>query len=207
MSSARPSPPVDCSSASPCLRARDGRVLPVAAERWVEPVTAAERRLLQRVEGPVLDIGCGPARHALALAESGIVSLGIDISRPALAIAVQRGAPVLHRSIFDRVPGHGRWGTALLLDGNVGIGGDPPLLMRRVATLLRASGRVLVEVGPPGTRPSHDTVRFEHGDGAGPWFDWAEVGVDHLPHLAYGSGMRIGEVWSDSQRWFAQLGT
>ena len=166
------------------LRAVDGRVLPAPADRWFEPVTSAERHLLARAIGPVLDIGCGPARHALVLAESGIVSLGIDISLPALAIARKRGAPVLHRSIFDRIPGHGRWGTALLLDGNVGIGGSPAVLLRRVTDLLRPSGRALVELGVPGSEPRRHTVRLEHDGRAGPWFGWAEVGVDALDDLA-----------------------
>src|SRR5262249_10829095 len=69
------------------LRTRDGRALPVPADRWFGGVCAAERRLLDRVCGPVLDIGCGPARHVLMLAESGIVTLGIDISPPTLALA------------------------------------------------------------------------------------------------------------------------
>ena len=188
-----------------CLRTVDGRVLPAPAERWFEPVTSAERRLLERAAGPVLDIGCGPARHALVLAQSGIVSLGIDISIPALAVARERGAPVLHRSIFDRIPGHGRWGTALLLDGNIGIGGAPALLLRRVSDLLRAGGRALVELGAPGTVPSRRTVRLEHDGQAGPWFAWAEVGVDNLDALASDSGMRINAVWTDNARWFAQL--
>ena len=190
-----------------CLRTVDGRVLPAPAERWFEPVTSAERRLLERAVDPVLDIGCGPARHALALAQSGVVSLGIDISLPALAVARARGAPVLHRSIFDRIPGHGRWGTALLLDGNVGIGGAPAVLLRRVGELLRAGGRALVEVGGPGTVPRRQTVRLEHDGRAGPWFGWAEVGVDDLDKLASESGMHIREVWTDSARWFAQLDT
>ena len=156
----------------------------------------------------MLDIGCGPARHVLALAESGIVSLGIDISLPALAVARQRGAPVLQRSIFDRVPGHGRWGTALLLDGNIGIGGAPAVLLRRVADLLRAGGR---GIGGSSERrepyPPDDTVRLEHDGQAGPWFAWAEVGVDDLDALASNAGMRIGDVWTDSTRWFAQLDT
>jgi SAM-dependent methyltransferase len=188
-----------------CLRTVDGRVLSAPADQWFEPVTSAEHRLLERAAGPVLDIGCGPARHALVLAQSGVVSLGIDISIPALMVARQRGAPVLHRSIFDRIPGHGRWGTALLLDGNVGIGGAPAVLLRRVADLLRAGGRALVELGAPGTPPSRQTVRLEHDGRAGPWFAWAEVGVDDLDALASNAGMQISEVWTDSARWFAQL--
>jgi SAM-dependent methyltransferase len=195
----------DTARHAPCLRAVDGRVLPAPAASWFEPVTPAEARLLERVDGPVLDIGCGPARHALALAESGVVCLGIDISPAALAVARARGAPVLQRSIFDRVPGHGRWGTALLLDGNVGIGGTPALLLRRVAALLRDRGRVLMEVGAPGVTPARDTVRFEHDGTAGPWFAWAGVGVDALDGLARASGMRIHDTWADSARWFAQL--
>lgn len=190
---------------APCLRAHDGRILPAPAERWFEPVTPAEQRLLVRVDGPVLDVGCGPARHALTLAEAGIVTLGIDISLPALAVARRRGAPVLHRSIFDRVPGHGRWGTALLLDGNVGIGGAPAVLLRRVAALLREGGRVLVELGAPGHAHQVDTVRFEHDGRAGPWFACASVGVDDLERIARDARVQICDVWHDSARWFAQL--
>jgi SAM-dependent methyltransferase len=195
----------DAEAMSPRLCAVDGRVLPAPAQRWFEPVSPAEHRLLLRVDGPVLDIGCGPARHALALAESGTVTLGIDISLPALTIARRRGAPVLQRSIFERVPGHGRWGTALLLDGNIGIGGAPAELLQRVASLLRDTGRVLAEIGPPGTQPTRDTVRLEHDGSHGPWFAWADIGVDDLDELADESGLRVHDAWADTGRWFAQL--
>jgi len=190
---------------SPCLRALDGRALPAPAARWFALPTPADNRVLDRVDGPVLDIGCGPARHALKLAEAGIVTLGIDISLPALAVARQRGAPVLHRSIFERVPGHGRWGTALLLDGNIGIGGAPDALLRRVATLLRVNGRVLVELGPRGTPTARGTVRLEHDGTAGPWFAWANVEVDDVDALARASHLHVDDIWTDSSRWFAQL--
>jgi SAM-dependent methyltransferase len=190
---------------APRLRALDGRVLAAPAERWFTSVTDVERRVLERARGPVLDVGCGPARHTLLLAEAGIISLGIDISRPALAVARQRGAPVLHRSIFERVPGHGRWGTALLLDGNIGISGTPDVLLRRVAALLRDGGRVLAELSAPGAPAGVDTVRLEHGGRSGPWFGWAEVGVDCLDEVAHHAEMHVHDVWVDGERWFAQL--
>lgn len=37
----------------------------------------------------VLDVGCGPGRHALALARRGISVLGVDISRRFIEVAVQ----------------------------------------------------------------------------------------------------------------------
>ncbi len=189
------------------LRARDGAALSASADRWFGRVSAEELRLLARVDGPVLDIGCGPARHVLALAESGIVTLGIDISMPALAVARNRGAPVLHRSLFERIPGLGRWGTALLLDGNIGIGGNPEYLLRRVAALLRPGGRTLLELAPPGGGRDRGLVRLEHDGQAGPWFAWAEVGVDELDDLARGARLRVQEAWVDGDRHFARLDT
>jgi SAM-dependent methyltransferase len=196
---------LDTGSGSACLRSVDGQVVPAPALRWFEPATPSEHRVLQRAVGPVLDIGCGPARHALLLAQTGTVSLGIDISLPALAIAHGRGVPVLQRSVFDRVPGHGRWGTALLLDGNIGIGGAPSVLLRRVRSLLRDGGRVLVEVHTPDDRPTPHTVRLEHHGHASPWFDWATVSIGDLDQLAHDSDLRLREVWTDGGRNFAQL--
>ena len=193
------------SAPTSCLRERGGEVVDLPSHRWVEPISAAERRLLEFVEGPVIDIGCGPGRHVLALAESGIVCLGIDVSLPALVRARTRGAPVIQRSVFDRVPGAGRWGTALLLDGNVGIGGEPATLLRRVARLLRADGRALIELDPPGAVRGPHEVRFELDGRAGPWFAWAYARVDDVEDLARESGLRVARVWEDSSRWFAQL--
>ena len=40
----------------------------------------------------VLDVGCGPGRHALALARRGIEVLGVDISAPFVALADEAAA-------------------------------------------------------------------------------------------------------------------
>jgi len=189
----------------PCLRTRTGDLLAVPAHRWLEPVTPTDRRLLRQVHGPVIDIGCGPGRHVLELAQAGVVSLGIDISPPAVARARRDGAPVLHRSVFDHVPGSGRWRTALLLDGNLGIGGAPDVLLRRVAELLRHDGRVLVELDPPGATQPAQTVRFELDGQAGPWFQWSSTRPEDLAAVTSAAGFRIRRLWHDSTRYFAQL--
>jgi SAM-dependent methyltransferase len=205
MTFARLADPHDRAAHAACLRGLDGHALSLPAHRWFEPVTTAEQRLLERAEGPVLDIGCGPARHALMLAQTGMITLGIDISMPALAVARRRGALVLQRSIFDHVPGDRRWGTALLLDGNIGIGGEPAVLLRRVRDLLRDEGRILVEVEAAEVTPIRRTVRFEHDGYAGPWFGWTSVGLNELNDLAQASGMRLRDSWIDGDRCFAQL--
>jgi SAM-dependent methyltransferase len=190
------------------LRSDSGRVLHIDSRRWAETATQVDERVLALIDGPVLDVGCGPGRHVLALARSGVMTLGIDVSPPALALARRGGAPVLERSIFDRVPATGRWGTALLLDGNLGIGGCPATLLRRVRELLRPTGRMLVEVSGPGHAEDSgvERVRFEAEGTAGPWFSWAHVGIDALEDVAAAAGLGIVRQWSDERRWFAWLG-
>ena len=175
------------------------------AHRWVGPLTAADEGALAHAVGPVLDVGCGPGRHVVALAGRGVLTLGIDITPAAIALARHAGAPVLERSIFDRVPGAGRWATALLLDGNVGIGGDPALLLTRVAALLRPGGAVLVELEPPGAGHGAQLVRLTIDDDAGPWFRWTAVAVDEIDGVACAAGFAVGETWSADGRWFARL--
>jgi SAM-dependent methyltransferase len=187
------------------LRCEDGRVLPVHMERWVSDPSVEEEDVLTRAVGPVLDVGCGPARHTATLVRRGVPALGIDVAASAVALARRRGAPVLRRSVFDPLPGEGAWATALLLDGNIGIGGAPASLMRRIRELLRDDGRVLAEVERPGIRSGALRVRIERGAHATSWFPWALVGADRLGSLAGRAGFELTELWTRSGRWFARL--
>jgi SAM-dependent methyltransferase len=187
------------------LRAADGRALPMRAHRWLEPLTIEDDAVLARAVPRVLDVGCGPGRHVLALAERGVVALGIDITPAALDLARRRGAPVLARSVFERVPGAGRWTTALLLDGNLGIGGHPDALLGRVASLLEPDGALLVELEPPGTPSAAERVRFDVGGVEGPWFAWTAVAADELAAPAAAAGLSVEDVWPVGERWFGSL--
>src|SRR4029450_9969882 len=53
------------------LRGAPGRRLTPGLAAYFAPVTAHERALLDLAEGPVLDVGCGPARHARLLQARG----------------------------------------------------------------------------------------------------------------------------------------
>jgi 2-polyprenyl-3-methyl-5-hydroxy-6-metoxy-1,4-benzoquinol methylase len=107
------------------MRTADGRALPLQISRWCGPPDTTDEALLRHCRGPVLDVGCGPGRLTVALAERGIPALGVDISQAAVARAREAGAAALHRSVFDALPAQGRWATVLLADGNIGIGGRP----------------------------------------------------------------------------------
>jgi SAM-dependent methyltransferase len=191
--------------AAPVLVAASGTVIDLPVHRWRAGPDAVELALLATVPDPLLDIGCGPGRIVARLAAGGRPALGVDPSPDAIAEARRRGAPVLRRSVFAPLPGEGRWGTALLLDGNIGIGGDPATLLARAAALLRPGGHLVAEVEPPGHATEHLTVRVEAPDGtAGPWFPWARVGADDVGRLAARAGLGSVAIEEGPDRWFAR---
>jgi len=188
------------------LRRADGRLDPLPLDRWLGPVDDADNEILERVErGPVLDIGCGPGRHVAALRAAGRASLGLDLSPVAVLITRGRGADAVLGSVFEDVPEAGRWGTALLLDGNIGIGGAPGALLMRARELLAPGGAVLVELDPPGTRTGRTRVRLEAPGVVSEWFAWAHVAADGVEAVAADAGLEAAWTLNAGERWFAAL--
>jgi SAM-dependent methyltransferase len=189
------------------LRDEAGDLLPLEPERWHGDPTPLEEHLVANMTPPVLDVGCGPGRVLLALGRIGAPALGIDTSTGAVALARARGVAALQRSVFDRLPGEGRWGTVVLLDGNIGIGGDARHLLQRCAALLAPGGSVVAEVQAPGHGWRTYRARLERDDERGPWFGWAVVGADAIRPLAAAAGMTVTDTWvsGEGDRWFAKL--
>ncbi|MCB1038129.1 MAG: methyltransferase domain-containing protein [Acidimicrobiales bacterium] len=194
-----------CVESGPVLRGDDGSEVRLDVAGWSAVADPVEQRLLATLDGPVLDLGCGPGRLVVALAERGVPALGIDASPVAVHQAVGRQASALVRSVFGPIPGTGRWTTALLMDGNVGIGGDPVRLLARTAELLAPHGRAVVEVSSPGTGSHRYRARIESGGSTSAWFPWARVSADDIAHLSHRAGLRLETTTSDGGRWFATL--
>jgi len=190
------------------VRGEDLRRRPLPVERWLGPLEPADARVLDRARGPVLDVGCGPGRHVLELARRGVLALGVDIAPAAVRHAVDRGATAMLGSVFDPVPAAEHWRTALLLDGNIGIGGKPVALLRRLRQLLCHDGTVICELEPPGATTRCELVALEDAHGQrSSWFAWAHVGVDGIAPIAARARLEAREVWRDDERWFASLAT
>ncbi len=190
----------------PCL-VHGADVLPVdmPVATWRAGAGLSDRMLLAHCRGQTLDIGCGPGRMAQELALRGFGVLGIDVIPEAVHQTRARGASALRRDVFDPLPGEGRWETALLADGNIGIGGDPRRLLRRVGELLAPGGRVVADVGAPGVGLRTRELTLEcAGNRSGP-FPWALVGVERLAELAADSGFTVALVDSIDGRWFTVL--
>ena len=187
------------------LRRDDGWLLPLEVERWCAPPDAGDATLLARCRGAVLDIGCGPGRLVAAAARRGMPALGVDVSPAAVARTRASGGAALHRSVFDRLPAEGRWGTALLADGNLGIGGDPLALLRRVRQLVAPGGLLLAETVPHEV-DERLTVRVEDARGrSGRPFAWARLGPAALRTAAASAGWTVTAQWPAADRHFTAL--
>lgn len=178
----------------------------VDVRRYLAPADAVDIEVIRHCRGPILDVGCGPGRIVQAAVLAGHLALGIDISTTAVAIAQERGLPVLCRSLFQELPAEGTWGTVVVLDGNIGIGGDPMSLLQRCADLILddGEGRILVEVHPDADRIQlYDGVVVDDLSQESLPFPWAEVGARTLHLYADDAGLTLLSQWKRGQRAFA----
>ncbi len=179
------------------------RPLPVAA--WNQAASPGDVALLAHCVGPTLDVGCGPGRMTQLLAERGHPVLGIDVVPEAVFQTRGRGVAALLRDVFDPLPGEGRWASALLADGNIGIGGDPGALLRRVVDILEPGGLVIVDLAPPGAGVETRVVRLETRSRQCRPFRWTVVGAEAIGLLAAPVGLTVSGVHTHGDRWFAVL--
>lgn len=183
------------------IRLSDGRHLPMLSQRWNHRAGGEDRWLLRRCHGSTLDLGCGPGRLVEGLFARGTPALGVDCSAFAVRHCHTRGVPALRRDLFRPLPAEGHWRHVVLADGNIGIGGDPALLLLRAASLLRADGSVLVEAAGPRCGLWRGEARVSTGGG---WFPWALLGLDALADLAHRAGLQLLETHS-RRRHFGRL--
>lgn len=153
------------------VRHEDGELRARPAHRWLGdrcPGGASrdasdevfDEAVARMCTGPTIELGCGPGRLVARLIWRGIPALGID--RPAT----------------------GLWQTVLLVDGNVGPGGDPRRIPARAAELVSRGGRCVAEFETDAIGVRARWVRLETARDVGPWFRWASVGVDSAATLA-----------------------
>ncbi len=183
--------------------AEEPTALPV--ELWSRPADDADLRLVELCVGPTIDIGCGPGRMTEALAEAGHLALGIDVVEAAVQMTRERGVSALRRDVFDPIPAEGRWHTALLADGNIGIGGDPLALLQRVRHCLAPGGQVVVELAGPGVGSSQGWAVLEGTAGRSRPFRWATLGTDDVSTVAAEAGFALSSLHPIGPRWAAVL--
>jgi SAM-dependent methyltransferase len=182
----------------------------------------AERRVLRRVRGRVLDVGCGAGRVALELQRRGVDVVGLDSSPLAARAARLRGVRrVWRHRVEDLGPRVAAFDSILMFGNGLGVFGGPARARRALSTLARATSRdarVFVEstspssAGAPGLtrdyyrrnlaagRPAGQLrLRYHYGHLVGEWFDWFYVSPRDLRALVEGTGWRIDAVCEDGR--------
>ncbi len=173
---------------------------------WCDEASPLERSLLQSLQGPVLDVGCGPGRLLAAAQRMGLPALGIDTSAEAVRRARGRGARVLEQSVFAPLPQSGLWQSIILLDGNVGIGGGITSLLRRCSQLIAPHGTLLVEVEADEDMDTVYSAVLEDADGnQSESFRWARTGSAGLVSRAQRSGWVVTSIQRLNDRVFCRL--
>ncbi len=129
----------------------------------------------------------------------------MDVTPEAVARTVRAGGSALCRSVFDPLPSEGRWGTVLLIDGNIGIGGDPGALLRRAARLAAPGGSLLVEVATVDVDECVEVHVDDGHGGRGAPFLWARLGTRALRVAAAEAGWSRAVTWHAAGRAFVQL--
>ncbi|MDP6041123.1 MAG: class I SAM-dependent methyltransferase, partial [Candidatus Latescibacteria bacterium] len=122
-----------------------------------------QQESMNYVEGRVLDIGCGPGRHAIYLQDQGFDVLGIDASPLAIKVAKERGlkkARVLRATqISSRL---GQFDTILMMGSNFGLFGNlkrARWLLRKMHNMTSPDARIIAESAEP-----YGTKRKAHLD-------------------------------------------
>ena len=183
----------------------DVDALDLDVARWSRDADDVDLMVVSRCEPPVVDLGCGPGRMVVALNRSGRSALGVDMSAAAVGVSMSRGALALHRHVNDRLPAEGRWGTALLVDSNIGMGGDLGLLLRRCSDLVGAGGLVICEVDvEPDRDEVHQVVLTSEGATSSPLL-WGRFGCRTLGRVAANLDLMVAEEWSAGGRVFVAL--
>lgn len=176
----------------------------------------------------VLDVGCGPGRHAIELAAAGYAVTGIDVSRRFLDIAAEDArARGVHLALFEvdarEMPFDDEFDAVIsMCQGGFGLmGKDDALILKRMQEAVKPGGRVVITAFSAffearADRPEatfdvdagvvHETmiVKDENG-GEHPYDAWTSVYTPReLRLLAIGCGLVPEHVWSISPGQFAR---
>jgi glycosyltransferase A (GT-A) superfamily protein (DUF2064 family)/SAM-dependent methyltransferase len=180
-------------------------LLPLDISRWSGPADAVDLLVVARCEPPVIDLGCGPGRMVQALTESGRPALGVDMSSVAVQLSMMRGGPALRRRIEEPLPAEGRWGTALLMDTNVGLGGDVAALLARCIQLVIPGGLIICEVDRMPQRHEVHSVVLRTQRAASAPLPWSRIGAAALMQVAKSLDLLLVEEWTSRGRAFVAL--
>lgn len=180
-------------------------------DEWADRTRAA----VERVQGRVLDVGCGAGRHALYLQEQGYEVVGIDVSPGAVEVSRDRGVDARALDVADVRDLDGEFDTVVMFGNNFGLVGTratAPEVLGGLAAVTTDDARILAETRDPYAtdHPDHTDyhefnrergrlggalrIRTRYGRRASPWFDYLMVSPDEMRELLGPTAWELAEV-------------
>lgn len=174
-----------------------------------------EQEAMRLVRGRVLDLGCGPGRHALFLQKKGFDVVGLDASPTQVALARIRGLTNVYPASVRQLPrGLGTFNSVLMMGNNLGIAGDVPKVrrfLRDLREITRKEARLIGHSRIPGTwsedhlpyvkqnirrgrPPGLLTLRVRFKGQVGDWFDLLLIPPEELARLGQETGWELVRV-------------
>ena len=169
----------------------------------------------------MLDVGCGPGRHALALADAGHEVVGLEPSADGVFAARRRGVDARLGDVAAPPADLGTFDTFLLLGGGLELLGtteDPKTVLDALASLARPGAQVIGNFeGEPaashssavprcgGLPRSRYRPRVRHRGDLTDWSEWGGISFfldgTHLDAAVRGTAWGAPEVtyptWAD----------
>jgi SAM-dependent methyltransferase len=174
-----------------------------------------EQEAIRLVRGRVLDLGCGPGRHALFLQKKGFDVVGLDASPTQVALARIRGLMNVYPASIRQLPrGLGTFNSVLMMGNNLGIAGAVPQVrrfLRDLREITRKGARLIGHSRIPGTwsedhlpyvkqnlrrgrPPGLLTLRVRYKGQVGDWFDLLLIPPEELARLGHETGWELVRV-------------
>jgi SAM-dependent methyltransferase len=169
----------------------------------------------------VLDVGCGPGRHAHALAERGIRVTGVDIAQRFVDLANEHAptGATFQRGDARNLAFDGEFDAAIsLCQGGMGLGGTDPIgsdlaVLDGLRRAVRPGGRIAVsafnayfqvrwleetDTFDAGTGVNHETTEIRNEDGrAEPAELWTTCSTPRELRLLFDqAGLDVDQIWS-----------
>jgi len=177
--------------------------------------------------GRVLDIGCGPGRHALELQRRGHDVTGIDVSPGAVAVARDRGVEDVRELGVNTVEElDDRYDSVVMLGLNFGLVGTAervPSVLDGLATVTTADAALIASSMDPtetddqahldyhqrnrdrGRLPGALRLRTRYRRYVGDWFDYLHVAPETMRELVGPTAWSVATVKRGDHSYVAKL--